>query len=186
MHKRPNLRFSIPEREKMHGSFLGILAANQTCIKLAFPVLLYICSPRYYRQKWLLEGHVAPPPKSQFRRVKTNIHMYKRFHRCVIWEMCHWKTPPDRHLNFLPFLIRDANPCIDCQPHKGCVPDLQWMHVSIHLTHSFAKFSAFFIGDLILYSRVWEWPKFEANFWKECVKVRGKKWKPSVPPKSYS
>ena len=39
------------------------------------------------------------------------------------------------------FLIPDANPCIDWEPHKG------WprfaMNASIHLTHSFA-FSAFF------------------------------------------
>ena len=41
--------------------------------------------------------------------------------------------------NVLPFL-RDANSCIDCEPHKG------WprfaMNASIHLTHSFAS-SAF-------------------------------------------
>ena len=40
--------------------------ANQTCTELAIPVLLYICSARYIRRKWL-EGHVAPPHKSQFR-----------------------------------------------------------------------------------------------------------------------
>ena len=38
--------------------------------------------------------------------------------------------------NVLPFLIRDAKSCIDCEPHKG------WprfaMNASIHLTHSFA------------------------------------------------
>ena len=43
--------------------------------------------------------------------------------------------------NFLPFLIRDANSCIDCQPHKGCP---RFINASIHLTLSFA-FSAFFI-----------------------------------------
>ena len=42
--------------------------------------------------------------------------------------------------NFLPFLIRDANSCIDCQPHKRC-PRFA-MNTSIHLTHSFA-FSSF-------------------------------------------
>ena len=41
--------------------------------------------------------------------------------------------------NVLPFLIRDDNYCIDCQPHKGC-PRFA-MNTSIHLTHSFA-FSA--------------------------------------------
>ena len=39
--------------------------ANQTCMELAFSVLLYICSARYMR-KWL-EGHLAPPRKSRFR-----------------------------------------------------------------------------------------------------------------------
>ena len=43
-------------------------------------------------------------------------------------------------VHFLPFLIRDANSCIDCQPHKGC-PRFA-MNASIHLTHSFA-FSVF-------------------------------------------
>ena len=44
--------------------------------------------------------------------------------------------------NVLPFLIRDANSCIDCEceSHKGC-PRFA-MNASIHLTHSFA-FSAF-------------------------------------------
>ena len=45
-------------------------------------------------------------------------------------------------ITILPFLIRDANSCIDCQPHKGC-PRFA-MNASIHLTHSFA-FSAFFM-----------------------------------------
>ena len=44
--------------------------------------------------------------------------------------------------NVLPFLIRDAKSCIDCQPHKGCSRFA--MNASIHLTHSFA-FSAFFM-----------------------------------------
>ena len=38
------------------------------------------------------------------------------------------------------FPPRDANSCIDCQPHKGCSRFA--MNASIHLTHSFA-FSAF-------------------------------------------
>ena len=38
--------------------------------------------------------------------------------------------------NALPFLIRDAKSCIDCEPHKVC-PILA-MNASIHLTHSFA------------------------------------------------
>ena len=42
--------------------------------------------------------------------------------------------------NVLPFLIRDVNSCIDCEPHKGC-PRFA-MNAFIHLTHSFA-FSAF-------------------------------------------
>ena len=45
--------------------------------------------------------------------------------------------------NFLPFLIRDAYPCTDCQPHRGC-PRFA-MNASIHLTHSFAQFSAFYM-----------------------------------------
>ena len=40
--------------------------ANQTCMELAFPVLLYICSARYNRRKGL-EGYLALPPKSRFR-----------------------------------------------------------------------------------------------------------------------
>ena len=36
----------------------------------------------------------------------------------------------------LPFLIRDAKSCIDCEPHKGCSRFA--MNASIHLTHSFA------------------------------------------------
>ena len=38
--------------------------------------------------------------------------------------------------NVLPFLIRDANSCIDCEPHKGCTRFA--MNASIHLTHSVA------------------------------------------------
>ena len=41
-----------------------------------------------YRRKWL-EGHLTPPPKSQFRG--QGIHT-------VICEMRNRKTPPDRHL----------------------------------------------------------------------------------------
>ena len=52
--------------------------------------------------------------------------------------------------NFLSFLIRDANSCNDCEPHKGC-PRFA-MNVSIHLTHSFA-FSAFFME--ISFTTVW-------------------------------
>ena len=44
--------------------------------------------------------------------------------------------------NVLPVLIRDANSCIDCQPHKGC-PRFA-MNASIHITHSFA-FSALYM-----------------------------------------
>ena len=40
--------------------------ANQTCMELAFPVLLYIMQRVVYRRKWL-EGHLAPPPKSRLR-----------------------------------------------------------------------------------------------------------------------
>ena len=42
--------------------------------------------------------------------------------------------------NVLPFLIRDAKSCIDCEPHKGC-PRFA-INTSNHLTHSFV-FSAF-------------------------------------------
>ena len=38
--------------------------------------------------------------------------------------------------NVLPFLIRDAKSCIDCEPHKGW-PRLA-MNASIHLSHSFS------------------------------------------------
>ena len=38
--------------------------------------------------------------------------------------------------NVLPFLIRDAKSCIDCEPHKGCSRFA--MNGSIHLSHSFA------------------------------------------------
>ena len=63
MIERPNLGFSIPEREKnvwvpcqsnMHGARIAC-ASVHTCIQHVV-----------YRRKWL-EGHVAPPPKSQFR-----------------------------------------------------------------------------------------------------------------------
>ena len=43
-----------------------------------------------------LEGHVTlpppPPPQSHFRGQGI---------RCMIWALCHWKTPPDCHLNSL-------------------------------------------------------------------------------------
>ena len=42
--------------------------------------------------------------------------------------------------NVLPFIVTDANSCVDRQPHKGC-PRFA-MNASIHQTHSFA-FSAF-------------------------------------------
>ena len=52
-----------------------------------------------YRRKWL--GHVAPPSKSQFRG--QGIHT-------AIWEMHHWKTPPDHHLNCaIQITHHDAN-----------------------------------------------------------------------------
>ena len=73
---------------------------------------------------------------------------------------------------FLRFLIRDANSCIDCQPHKRC--PRYAINASIHLTHSFA-FSAFFTRSFSLYSRVWKWPKSETKFWKECIKAQQKK-----------
>ena len=41
-----------------------------------------------------------------------------------------------------PFLIPDANSCIDWEPHKGC--PIFATNASIHLTHSFA-FTAFFM-----------------------------------------
>ena len=73
--------------------------------------------------------------------------------------------------NVLPFLIRDAKSCIDCEPHKG------WprfaINASIHLTHSFAC-SAFSVDFLPPY-RVWKSPQSETNFWKECIKARRKK-----------
>ena len=75
------------------------------------------------------------------------------------------------------FLIPHANSCIDCEPHKG------WprfaMNASIHLTHSFACRA--FSMDFLPPYRVWKSPKYETNFWKECITA--KKWKTHVPPK---
>ena len=60
-HERPNLEFCIPEREKnvwvpcqsnMHGARISCTSVHM--------------QRAIYRRKWL-EGHVAPPPKSQFR-----------------------------------------------------------------------------------------------------------------------
>ena len=86
-HERPNLGFSIPEQEKnvwvpcqsnMHG-------ARISCASVHMQRMVY-------RRKWL-DGHLAPPPKSQFSG--QGIHGW--FH-CVICEIRNWKTPPDRHL----------------------------------------------------------------------------------------
>ena len=60
-HERPNLGFSIPEREKnvwvpcqsnMHGARISCASVHM--------------QRAVYRRKWL-EGHLASPPKSQFR-----------------------------------------------------------------------------------------------------------------------
>ena len=52
-----------------------------------------MCSARYYRRKWL-EGHVAPPPKSQFRG--QGIHTVISLHD--LRDAYNWKTPLDHHL----------------------------------------------------------------------------------------
>ena len=84
-----SLRFSIPERGE-EARLVSVFWWHADC---------YFISTRkcaVYRRKWL-EGHVhvAPPPKSQFS--SQGIHI-QRF--CfMIWEMRHWKTPPDHHLN---------------------------------------------------------------------------------------
>ena len=59
---------------------------------------------------FLAEGHVAPPtpppPPNHELKVKEFILQFC----CGIWEMRHWKTPPDRHLNCaIQITLRDAN-----------------------------------------------------------------------------
>ena len=49
----------------------------------------------------------------------------------------------------LPFLIRDANSCIDCQPHKGC-PRVEIM--PLFILHTQFAISAFFMEIFFHYS----------------------------------
>ena len=64
--------------------------ANQTCMELVFPVLLYIMQRAVYRRKWL-EGHSTPNHDLEVRA-------FIQWFCCVICEMRNWKTPLDRHL----------------------------------------------------------------------------------------
>ena len=83
----PSLRFSIPERGE-EAWLISVFCWHADC----YFISIRKCA--VYRRKWL-EGHVAPPPKSHNLEVKAFI---RRF-RCMIWEMGHWKTPPDHHVN---------------------------------------------------------------------------------------
>ena len=55
-----------------------------------------------YGRMWF-EGHVAPPPPKKKKKKKNydlEVKAFIRQFRCIIWEMRHWKSPPDHHLNF--------------------------------------------------------------------------------------
>ena len=73
-------RIWVPCQSNMHG-------ARVSCASVHMQHMVY-------RQKWL-EGHVhvAPPPNHNFE-----VKAFLRRFCCVIWEICHWKTPPDRQL----------------------------------------------------------------------------------------
>ena len=81
-HERPNLGFCIPAGELMSG-----YPANQTCMELAFPVLLYIYAARgIYMWKWL-EGHLAPPPPPPPPNHDLEVRAFIRWFSCdVIWR----------------------------------------------------------------------------------------------------
>ena len=90
VHERPNLRFSIPEREKMCGSCQGTLSIKHARSS-RFLCFCILCST-WYRRKWL-EGHIALPPpppkkknqiKSKFRGQGTRYGDFAAwFERCV-------------------------------------------------------------------------------------------------------
>ena len=40
------------------------------------------------------------------------VNAFIRRFRCMIWEMCHWKTPQDQHFNFAIIIsleVHDSN-----------------------------------------------------------------------------
>ena len=103
----PNLNYAVYTREKLiaifelrsvhtrdrncgfafqsrrNALFVSGYPANQTYTELTFPVLLYIMQCKVYRRKWL-EGHVAPPPKSQVLRSRHSYGNFAAwFERCV-------------------------------------------------------------------------------------------------------
>ena len=77
--------------EKKHGLFL---CSSDMLIDISFEIWISIRKCAVYLRRWL-EGHVAPPPNHNLE-----VKAFTLQFRCVIWEMCHWKTPPNRHLNY--------------------------------------------------------------------------------------
>ena len=93
------LNYAVYTRETEFGSLhssgrrMSGYPANQTCMELAFPVLLYIIQHALYRRKWL-KGRTSSAPKKNDLEVKAFIQRF----RCVICEMRNSKTPLDHDL----------------------------------------------------------------------------------------
>ena len=103
-----SLRFSIPERGEETWLVSVFLIWHAHWYFIWDRICIRKCT--VYLQKWL-EGHIAPPPPPPPNHNLEGKAFTRRF-RCVIWEMRHWKTPLDHHLNCaLQITLRDANLC---------------------------------------------------------------------------
>ena len=103
--------------------FRGLASAIHTCIRFTLCVVFFAFPLKKAPILFIVQRAL---------KVCLTFHIYTCSLNCMKTGM----------RNFLPFLFRDANSCIDCQPHKGC-PRFA-MNASIHFTHSF-EFRAFFM-----------------------------------------
>ena len=85
-----SLRFDIPERGE-EAWLVSVFFWHAECYFIWDIISIRKCA--VYRRKWL-EGHRAPPPDNDLE-VKAFIQQFS----CMIWDLRHWKTPPDHHLN---------------------------------------------------------------------------------------